>query len=139
MEHFLYFSFKIDGQSKSIDYFFNFRDFWAFSRFVWSGEYTKIAFPFPGFSASAMWPIIISLALNSFKDHHEAFDGILITGIIGGAIWPLIIGSIGDALGLRIGMLVLYISLGYILGIGIWAKPFVTNKTIWKKRKNLVS
>lgn len=96
------------------------------------GKYAKIAFPFLGFCASAMWPIIISLALNSLKYHHGTFAGILMTGIIGGAIWPLIIGSLGDLIGLRSAMLLLILSFGYIISIGFWAKPLVSNKTIWK-------
>jgi fucose permease len=101
-----------------------------------SGEAAKIAFPLLGFCASAMWPIIIALALNSVSEHHGAFAGILVTGIVGGAIWPLIIGSLGDMFGLKTGMLLLFISLGYILAIGFWAKPLITNKTIdWKLKK----
>jgi len=93
-----------------------------------TGNTAKIAFPLMGVCASAMWPMIISLALNSFKEHHGTLSGILITGIVGGAIWPLFIGSIGDLLGLRTGMFLLYISLAYILSIGFWAKPLVSNK-----------
>ncbi|GAC1385329.1 MAG: hypothetical protein NVSMB45_13990 [Ginsengibacter sp.] len=77
-----------------------------------------------------MYPIMFSLALNSVKEHHGSFAGILITGIIGGAIVPLIIGWVGDWLGLRTGMLFLYITLGYILSIGFWAKPLISNKTL---------
>ena len=44
-------------------------------------------------------PIIFSLALNSVNEHHGSFSGILCTGIIGGAIVPLIIGWLGDHLG----------------------------------------
>jgi len=99
------------------------------------GPYAKVAFPFLGFCAAAMWPIIISLALNSLKYHHGTFAGILITGIIGGAVWPLIIGTLGDIIGLRVAMLLIVLSLGYILSIGFWAKPLVTNKTIWKGKK----
>jgi len=95
-----------------------------------SGEAAKIAFPLIGLCASAMWPIIISLALNSYKEHHGTFAGILLTGIVGGAVWPLFIGSIGDLMGLKTGMFLLYISLGYILSIGFWARPLVSNKTI---------
>ncbi len=89
-----------------------------------------IAFPCVGFFASVMYPIIFSLALNSVSEHHGSFSGILVTGIIGGAVIPLIIGWLGDHLGLRSGMLFLYITLGYILSIGFWAKPIITNKTI---------
>jgi fucose permease len=102
-----------------------------------SGETAKIAFPLIGVCASAMWPMIISLALNSFKKHHGTLSGILITGIVGGAIWPLLIGSIGDVLGLRTGMFLIYISLAYILSIGFWAKPLVLNKTIQRKKDRL--
>lgn len=89
-----------------------------------------IAFPLVGFFASVMWSIIISLGLNSVAAHHGSLSGILVTGIAGGAIVPLIIGSLGDIFGLRIGMLFLFLTLGYILSIGFWAKPLVNNKTI---------
>jgi fucose permease len=88
------------------------------------------AFPIVGFFASVMYPIIFSLALNSLEEHHGAFSGILLTGIIGGAVIPLIIGAIGDRFGLRTGMFFLYITLGYILSVGFWAKPIIKNKTI---------
>lgn len=89
-----------------------------------------VAFPLIGFFASVMYPIIFSLALNSVKEHHGSFSGIIVTGIIGGAIVPLIIGWLGDHLGLRNGMLFLYLTMGYVLSIGFWAKPIITNKTV---------
>lgn len=89
-----------------------------------------IAFPLVGFFASVMYPGIFSLALNSVKEHHGSFAGILVTGIIGGAVIPLIIGWIGDHFGLRTGMLFIYITMGYILSVGFWAKPLIKNKTI---------
>ncbi len=95
-----------------------------------SGEVALIAFPAIGFFIAVMWPIIFSLALNSVAEHHGTFSGILVTGIAGGAVVPLIVGSLGDIFGLRIGMLFLYISFGYILSIGFWAKPLISNKTI---------
>jgi fucose permease len=90
-----------------------------------------------GFAASVMWPIIFSLALNSVSSHHGSFSGILCTGIIGGALIPPIIGALGDAFGLRQGMLFLYLTLGYILSIGFWAKPLITNETIADKKRKL--
>ena len=95
-----------------------------------SAKISLIAFPVVGFFASVMYPIIFSLALNSVTEHHGSFSGILVTGIIGGAIVPLIIGGLGDHFGLRFGMFFLYLTLGYILSIGFWAKPIITNKTI---------
>jgi fucose permease len=89
-----------------------------------------IAFPLMGLFASVMWPIIISLGLNSVAELHGSFSGILCTAIIGGAIVPLVIGRLGDLLGLRVGMLFLYLTFGWILSVGFWAKPIIPNKTI---------
>jgi fucose permease len=100
-----------------------------------SGEIALYAFPLVGFAASVMWSIIFSLALNSLESHHGSFSGILCTAIIGGAVVPLIIGWLGDMFGLRIGMLFLYIPLGYILSIGFWARPLIANETMISKRK----
>ena len=100
-----------------------------------SAKISLYAFPAVGFFASIMYPIIFSLALNSINEHHGSFSGILCTGIIGGAIGPLIIGWLGDHLGLRSGMLFLYLTMGYILSIGFWAKPIITNKTIFDKKE----
>jgi len=105
-----------------------------------SAKISFIAFPLVGFFASVMYPGIFSLALNSVKEHHGSFAGILVTGIIGGAVIPLIIGWLGDHFGLRSGMLFIYITMGYILSIGFWARPLITNKTIdlFKKTKQLL-
>ena len=94
---------------------------------------SKIAFASVGFCVSVMWSIIFSLALNSLDRHHGSFSGILCTGIVGGAIVPLVIGWLGDMIGLRYGMIFLYLTLGYILSIGFWARPLITNATIRKK------
>jgi len=95
-----------------------------------SAHVALIAFPMVGFFASVMYPIIFSLALNSIHEHHGSFAGILVTGIIGGAIVPLIVGWLGDHLGLRSGMCFVFLTLGFILSIGFWARPIITNKTI---------
>ena len=60
-----------------------------------------IAFPLVGLFASVMWPIVISLALNSVAEYHGSFAGILGTGIMVGAVIPAIIGQIGDHFGLE--------------------------------------
>jgi fucose permease len=94
-----------------------------------------VAFPLVGFFASVMWSIIFSLALNSVSRHHGTFSGILCTGISGGAIVPVIIGWLGNMFGLRVGMIFLYVTLGYILAIGFWARPLISNETL-RDRKN---
>jgi len=87
------------------------------------------AFPISGFFLSVMWSIIFSLALNSVASHYGSFSGILCTAILGGAVVPLLIGGIGELIGLKFAMLFLFVTLGYIFSIGFWAKPLITNKT----------
>jgi fucose permease len=99
-----------------------------------SGPVARIAFPAVGFFAAVMWPVIFSLALNSVPEHHGSFSGILVTGIIGGAIVPLVVGGLGDLIGLRAGMLFLYLAMAYILGIGFWARPLIRNVTIQMRK-----
>ena len=99
-----------------------------------SSKMALIAFPLVGFFISVMWSIIFSLALNSVKKHHGSLSGILCTGIAGGAIVPLIVGSIGEFSNLKTGMFFLLIPLLFVLSIGFWAKPLVTNKTISLKK-----
>ncbi len=102
-----------------------------------SVDIALIAFPLVGFFLSVMWSVIFSLALNSIADYHGSFAGILCTGIVGGGLASPIIGLIADLTGdLRIGMLVIYLTLGYIFTIGYWAKPLVNNKTISLKGKD---
>jgi FHS family L-fucose permease-like MFS transporter len=85
--------------------------------FFGSGPVALIAFPAVGFFASVMYPIIFSLALNSIDEHHGSFAGIMVTGITG--------------------MFFLYGTLGYILSIGFWAKPLITNQTVFNKKEKV--
>ena len=89
-----------------------------------------VAFPMVGLGASAMWPVIISLGLNSVSEHHGTVSGILCTGIAGGAVIPLAIGYLSDYLGLRAGIMLLYVTFGWVLCIGFWANPIVNNETV---------
>lgn len=98
-------------------------------------EMALVAFPIIGFFASIMYPVVFSLALNSVPRHHGTFSGILCTGIAGGAVVPLLIGQLGGVFGLRMGMVFLYVTIGYLFSMGIWAKPIISNATI-QKRKN---
>jgi fucose permease len=87
------------------------------------------AFPGVGLFASIMWPVLVSLALNSVPEHHGPFAGILSTGIMGGAIVPVVIGRIGDHFGLRTGLGFLYLTFGCVLTVGFWSKPIISNAT----------
>lgn len=102
------------------------------------GNLVFIAFALTGFFLSVMWSIIISLSLNSVSIAHGTFAGLLCSGIIGGAVVPLVIGSLADLIGLQLAMFFLLIPLSYIFSIGIWAKPLVTNARV-KSLKDLFS
>lgn len=93
-----------------------------------------VAFPAIGLFASVMWPILVSLSLNSVSEYHGAFAGILSTGIMGGAVVPVIIGRIGDFAGLRAGVSFLYLTFGCVLAVGFWARPIITNATVSLKK-----
>ena len=93
-----------------------------------------IAFPAIGLFASVMWPIVVSLALNSVAEYHGSFSGILGTGIIGGAVVPVVIGRIGDYVGLRGGLAFMYVTFGVVLSVGFWAQPLIKNATIRLKK-----
>ena len=89
-----------------------------------------VALPMMGFWCSVMWPIIFALALNSVATHHGSLAGILCTGILGGGLLPPLVGRLGDAFGLRFGMLVLLVPIAYVISIGVWARPIVKNATL---------
>ncbi|HWV72524.1 MAG TPA: MFS transporter [Pseudosphingobacterium sp.] len=93
-------------------------------------EWAIYAFPTSGFFLSVMYSVVFSLALNSVTKYHGTFSGILCSGIVGGAVVPLLVGTIGNLIGLRLGMLFLFVPLGYIFSVGFWAKPLIQNKRI---------
>jgi len=93
------------------------------------------SFSIVGFFMSVMYPVIFSLALSSVSEDHGSFAGILVTGIIGGALVQLLIGELGNLFGLKAGMCFIYITMGYMLSIGFWAKPIIKNKTIFDKKE----
>ena len=101
-----------------------------------SASLSVIALPLVGLFASVMWPVLISLALNSVAEYHGSFTGILTTGIMGGAIVTAIIGRIGDHLGLRVAMALLYLTFGYVWSVGFWSRPLINNATIQRKDRS---
>jgi len=90
---------------------------------------SKIAFPMVAAFESVMWPVILSLALNSVSRHHEVLSGFMFTASVGGALGPVIVGSMGDLFGLGVSLNYLFLPLLIVLSVAFWAKPLVTNKT----------
>lgn len=91
---------------------------------------SQLAFPACGFFLSVMFSVVFSLGLNSVPRHHGAFSGVLCTGILGGAVVPLLVGVLGDAVGLRAAMSTVFLTLAYILSVSAWARPLVRNETV---------
>ncbi|MBL7473796.1 MFS transporter [Robertkochia sediminum] len=100
-----------------------------FAALLGNASLALIAFPACGFFISVMWSVIFSLALNSVKEYHGTFSGILCTGIAGGAFVPFIVGALGSLISLRYAMFFLLLPLAYVLYIAFKAKPLVRNKT----------
>ena len=95
-----------------------------------NSELSVLSFKLTGFSISGVWSVMISLGLNSIPRNHSIFTGILLTGIVGGAIFPFIIAVVGQVFNLKIGMHVILFGLVYLSYVGFKAKPLVSNKTI---------
>ena len=95
-----------------------------------NANFSVLSFKLLGFSISGVWSVMISLGLNSVSKNHSILTGILLTGIIGGAIFPFIIASIGQLFGLKIGMHTILFGLMYLSYVGFKAKPIVLNKLI---------
>ena len=95
-----------------------------------NANFSVLSFKLLGFSISGVWSVMISLGLNSVSKNHSILTGILLTGIIGGAIFPFIIASIGQLFGLKIGMHTILFGLIYLSYVVFKAKPIVLNKLI---------
>ena len=93
-------------------------------------EISVLSFKLLGFSISGVWSVMISLGLNSVPRNHSVFTGILLTGIVGGAIFPFLIASVGQFFNLKVGMHIILIGLVYLSLVGFTAKPLVSNETI---------
>ena len=93
-------------------------------------EISVLSFKLLGFSISGVWSVMISLALNSVPKNHSIFTGILLTAIVGGAVFPFIVAGIGQIFNLKVGMHVILIGLVYLLYVSFTAKPLISNKTI---------
>jgi len=79
-----------------------------------SGQLAMWAILAVGFFNSIMFPTIFSLALTGLGRHTGQGSGILCAAIVGGAILPVIQGSLADQLGLQNAFIVPVFCYGYI-------------------------
>jgi len=56
-----------------------------------------------GFGNSNIFPIIFSKALQSLPERDNEIAGLMIMGVSGGAVFPLLMGVASDALGVQAG------------------------------------
>jgi MFS transporter, FHS family, L-fucose permease len=68
-----------------------------------------------GLTVSNIFSIIVSIALLHKPAHRNEISGLMMMGIIGGAIVPLAMGVVSDSLGQTAGMLILGICMVYLL------------------------
>ena len=77
-----------------------------------------VAIALVGYGNSNIFPIIFSKALLSRPDKDNEMSGLMIMGLIGGTVFPLLMGIASDALGSQIGS-VAVISVGVIYLIAL--------------------
>jgi len=68
-----------------------------------------------GLAVANVFSIIFAAALRRKPERANEISGLLIMGVAGGAVIPLIMGIASDSLGQTGGMAVLLVALGYLL------------------------
>ncbi|MBN2762485.1 MAG: MFS transporter [Bacteroidales bacterium] len=76
-----------------------------------------------GLTVANIFSVIFSLALIRKPEFSNEISGLMMMGVIGGAIITLVIGIVSDNFGLIAGMLVLGVCMVYLLGNSLVAKP----------------
>jgi len=104
-----FFTFSVVLMVLSIIGLFVFTDLWAL----------YIAIALVGFGNSNIFPIILSQAMLYMPDKKNEISGLMIMGLIGGAIFPFIMGILTDAMNSQVGALI-------ILAIGILYLVFLS-------------
>ena len=68
-----------------------------------------------GFAVANVFSIIFSAALKKLPEHANEISGLMIMGVAGGAVIPLIMGITSDSLGQTGGMSILLVAMAYLL------------------------
>jgi fucose permease len=75
-----------------------------------------IAIALIGFGNSNIFPVIFSKALQSLPERDNEVSGLMIMGIAGGAVFPLLMGIVSDMLGSQEGAVIVVALLVVYLG-----------------------
>lgn len=68
-----------------------------------------------GFGNSNIFPIIFSEALKAEPEHQNEVSGLMIMGLFGGTVFPLIMGFASDAIGVLGAVIVMIVGAGYLM------------------------
>ena len=84
--------------------------------FAESREIIYICIALIGFGNSNVFPIILSQAMLRLPDKKNAVSGLMIMGLFGGTVFPLIMGYASDSMGSQIGAIaVMLVGVIYLL------------------------
>jgi len=74
-----------------------------------------------GLFNSIMWSNIFTLAIDNLGEHTSQGSSLLVMMIVGGALLPLLMGAVGDAVGIRLAFLIPIPCYLYIAFYGWWS------------------
>ena len=75
-----------------------------------------------GLFNSIMWSNIFTLAIDDLGEHTSQGSSLLVMMIVGGALLPLLMGAVGDAIGIRLAFLIPIPCYLYIAFYGWWSQ-----------------
>lgn len=81
-----------------------------------------IAFTLTGLFTCASFTLIFSGAIQSFAINHGTISGILCTAVIGGAIVGGLVGAVGEAWGMKAGMILNLVAFLYVFLLAAWGR-----------------
>jgi fucose permease len=70
-----------------------------------------------GLSVANVFSIVFSAALKKMPDHTNEISGLMITGVAGGAVFPIVMGLVSDSFGQVAGIGILSVAFLYLLFI----------------------
>ena len=91
--------------------------------FANSVEMIYICVALIGFGNSNIFPIIVSQAMLRLPEQKNAVSGLMIMGLFGGTIFPLVMGYASDSMGSQIGAVaVMLVGVVYLVFFGTKVK-----------------
>lgn len=116
-------------ESASVLLFFTIAAIVSFNLAIFGSRETALwCFPITGLFHSVMWPLILSLGMNSVSKHHGSLSGLLFAASSGGAFGAMMVGKLGDLLGLRWGLFFLLICYSVVASVYFWSKKNSVNE-----------